>query len=379
MSSEFETIQNLLKMLGFRRIWIDLTWCWRLPPKTKTKKWQLFKNGTKNRPIFLLGKNLKNLEVPYSKGRPSLIYSCQSKSRAEWLKPWGVFRDHFQNPWGPNLEGEQKQSYQLPGLPPPSHPKCKDPKLSPKLIYLSQSHSESSFQAAKKTLSESWEVHVSPIQRVWDRNRLPAWNEPTWQLRPGEKVEILEDFESRSAKKHSNNRSTNTKKTQINTCCWPQEFLEILFFCELCWGSEAFNRQPTTPRPLKEDLIWFHPATAPADETSTGTIRPSMSNPRGESVWSLPSVPTLRGFWHSYSKNMDKEKTYIIYHLLIQWIFNPSTIQDSLRWPHQQFGKEVDTQIDHWRVLPKSKEDVARSSGKKINTRMRMWVYTPEK
>lgn len=263
--------------------------------------------------------------------------------------------------------------------PPPSHPKCKDPKLSPKLIYLSQSHSESSFQAAKKTLSESWEVHVSPIQRVWDRNRLPAWNEPTWQLRPGEKVEILEDFESRSAKKHSNNRSTNTKKTQINTCCWPQEFLEILFFCELCWGSEAFNRQPTTPRPLKEDLIWFHPATAPADETSTGTIRPSMSNPRGESVWSLPSVPTLRGFWHSYSKNMDKEKTYIIYHLLIQWIFNPSTIQDSLRWPHQQFGKEVDTQIDHWRVLPKSKEDVARSSGKKINTRMRMWVYTPEK
>lgn len=121
MSSEFETIQNLLKMLGFRRIWIDLTWCWRLPPKTKTKKWQLFKNGTKNRPIFLLGKNLKNLEVPYSKGRPSLIYSCQSKSRAEWLKPWGVFRDHFQNPWGPNLEGEQKQSYQLPGLPPPLH------------------------------------------------------------------------------------------------------------------------------------------------------------------------------------------------------------------------------------------------------------------
>lgn len=90
-----------------------------------------------------------------------------------------------------------------------------------------------------------------------------------------------------------------------------------------------------------------------------------MSNPRGESVWSLPSVPTLRGFWHSYSKNMDKEKTYIIYHLLIRWIFNPLTIQDSLRWPHQQFSKEVDTQIDHWRVLPKSKEDVARSSGKR--------------
>lgn len=139
--------------------------------------------------------------------------------------------------------------------PPPSHPKCKDPKLSPKLIYLSQSHSESSFQAAKKTLSESWEVHVSPIQRVWDRNRLPAWNEPTWQLRPGEKVEILEDFESRSAKKHSNNRSTNTKKTQINTCCWPQEFLEIRFFCELCWGSEAFCDNRRHPGLWKK--IWF--------------------------------------------------------------------------------------------------------------------------
>ena len=145
-------------------------------------------------------------------------------------------------------------------------------------------------------------------------------------------------------------------------------------FCELCWGSEAFNRQPTTPGPLKEDLIWFHPATAPADETSTGTtlrVARIVSNPRGENVRSLPSVPTLQGFWHCYSKTMDMKKTWKTKRNTI-YEFDKSSIPLTIQESRTCWDDHISSSVK--KLTPKSitgefclspRKTLARSSGKR--------------
>lgn len=165
---------------------------------------------------FFFGKLSKTLRFPTPKDELlSYTLANQNLVQSDWNLRFFLGGDS--KSLDPNLEGEQKQAYPVTGISPLDNPKCKDPKLSPKLIELSpvinQVIPNRHVGRPKTTVCGCWEVDVSPIQRVWDRNRLPAWNEPTWQLRPGDFGWIfLEDFEKYISNKHSNKRSTNTKK-----------------------------------------------------------------------------------------------------------------------------------------------------------------------